>query len=499
MRYAHHGHTRIEAQPSVRAECQLCETELYAACGEIQRWHWRHVNKKDCDPWYSYKSDWHIDWQNKFPESWREVVINKNGVKHIADIQTLKKIVIEFQHSSISTYQIRERESFYQNMLWVINAQEFKDNFRIRSNVNSKLRNLEQEKRYEETVIQDELDDEIKSKKTQIKDLERTIKDNQYKIEQLKDQKDKYRSTLIDIDNFVQNEIIENWAKLHGFWDYNFNDFLRPLEVELKLQTHDITIEIQKSKQLIKEKKNLLDSINELLDTEIEGKQFKLVNYNQLNSKNYHKSIVINKVTLNTFFPEITKFNSEQDFLRYKYLQDKFEFAIDPEETIDQLRNELFNIDKNLQSQTKKLTSIKSKLIDTLSKSIQLELNELNKKEVVLKKANLGQTELYELKKKNLLEIENSKSLKIKKEIQKLEKEYKQHEIEIKITNKGRYTYSWKHERKTWRAANCLILFDVGEDYLFERTADGHFKKVFITDFLKEHLNEKINTTGNKL
>jgi hypothetical protein len=68
---------------------------------------------------------WHIGWKNRFPEENCEVTIRKDGVLHRADILS-RGLVVELQHSSISPKDIRERESFYDRMVWLFDAGPFK-------------------------------------------------------------------------------------------------------------------------------------------------------------------------------------------------------------------------------------------------------------------------------------------------------------------------------------------------------------------------------------
>lgn len=49
----------------------------------------------------------------------------------------------------------------------------------------------------------------------------------------------------------------------------------------------------------------------------------------------------------------------------------------------------------------------------------------------------------------------------------KLDKEHKNDRFRIMRENKGKYTFSWKNERRSWQAAESIIYFDIGEDYLF--------------------------------
>lgn len=66
---------------------------------------------------------WHLSWQNLCTKDSVEVVITKNDKKHIADIYDKKDgLVIEIQHSYISAEDIEERETFYEDMIWIIDT-----------------------------------------------------------------------------------------------------------------------------------------------------------------------------------------------------------------------------------------------------------------------------------------------------------------------------------------------------------------------------------------
>lgn len=114
---------RKHISEAVRGEhgiCPLCGAELLVREGNYRVRHWWHVGGRQCDPdWYEPKGPWHHYWQNQFPESWREFVMERDDVKHIADIRTPTKIVLEIQWSAISHDKILQREDFYQNMIWI--------------------------------------------------------------------------------------------------------------------------------------------------------------------------------------------------------------------------------------------------------------------------------------------------------------------------------------------------------------------------------------------
>lgn len=115
----------VTAKPGRRGECPTCGGELIAKCGEIVSWHWAHVSA-DCDSWSEPETEWHIKWKNCFPIECQEVTVGS----HRADV-LIGGHAIEFQHSSISASEMREREIHYGELTWVIDGREFRDRFSV--------------------------------------------------------------------------------------------------------------------------------------------------------------------------------------------------------------------------------------------------------------------------------------------------------------------------------------------------------------------------------
>jgi hypothetical protein len=126
MMYGKQDKALVLAEPGKQAECPTCSANLIAKCGDTNVWHWAHENK-DCDPWYEPESEWHREWKSHVPKGMTEVVI---GV-HRADIVASNGTIVELQHSPISYNEIRERETFYKNIVWIFDARnwhlKFKD------------------------------------------------------------------------------------------------------------------------------------------------------------------------------------------------------------------------------------------------------------------------------------------------------------------------------------------------------------------------------------
>ena len=107
-----------------RGICQYCGDEMVAKCGRVVIWHWAHMPRYRCDPWWGSETAWHREWKARFPTEWREVVHidEPTGEKHIADVKTQHGLVIEFQHSSMDYGELVSREDFYENMIWVVDG-----------------------------------------------------------------------------------------------------------------------------------------------------------------------------------------------------------------------------------------------------------------------------------------------------------------------------------------------------------------------------------------
>lgn len=120
---------KVLATPDGLATCPCCDEEVVAKCGRIVSWHWAHKSRTDCDPWSEPETPWHAAWKSRYERT--EVVIEKAdgaGVaRHRADAVSKvygRDTVIEFQHSSLEAAAVKERETFYGNMIWIVDACE---------------------------------------------------------------------------------------------------------------------------------------------------------------------------------------------------------------------------------------------------------------------------------------------------------------------------------------------------------------------------------------
>lgn len=126
---------RIKPTKELNGYCPSCGEHLVAKMGEIKIHHWSHKIEGNCN--YKPMTEWHYNWQNKFPEENREIIyVDKDTEeKHIADV-SIDNYVFEFQHSSISIEEFNSRANFYTNklnkkLIWIFDYNEKASNFNL--------------------------------------------------------------------------------------------------------------------------------------------------------------------------------------------------------------------------------------------------------------------------------------------------------------------------------------------------------------------------------
>lgn len=121
-----------DASAEAECYCPICDASLIQRRGAVRHPHFAHKPGRACsETWKVDMSEWHFDWQMRFPKNAQEIVIEYNGQKHRADVM-IDGTVIEFQNSPISMRDFDERNSFYTSagyrVIWLFNlADKFED------------------------------------------------------------------------------------------------------------------------------------------------------------------------------------------------------------------------------------------------------------------------------------------------------------------------------------------------------------------------------------
>ncbi|TDW52091.1 competence protein CoiA-like protein [Flavobacterium sp. 270] len=271
------GKKNTPAYSGQRAVCDFCKKEVIGKCGEIYIWHWQHVHNADCDLWKEGETEWHRVWKNKFPVDWQETIIEKNNEKHIADIFTPNGIVIEFQNSMISSSTIVEREKFYEKMIWVINAQTFKDNLITENKSDAQLAEIELRYLTQRSLLSKHNSVGLQNLKKKQNGLISEIQSREDALEELQSVTDLFKSYNKNAETFAE-QIILIWQSENLFVDSSLIEiisydtiptkktFFRLLG-DLKRNKHFLSAALENSveiEKLSKERKEILTELENL-------------------------------------------------------------------------------------------------------------------------------------------------------------------------------------------------------------------------------------------
>lgn len=86
--------------------------------------YWRLIEGK-YDAWALPNATWNLRWKLEFPEPLVEISIQGDHAKHVADVRTNKGTVLKFQARNLNEQQLREREVFFEQMVWIFRADKW--------------------------------------------------------------------------------------------------------------------------------------------------------------------------------------------------------------------------------------------------------------------------------------------------------------------------------------------------------------------------------------
>lgn len=468
--------------------CPLCGAAFIAHFGQTEPAHWQHAPGADCDLWHEPKTAWHIAWQNKFPEAWQELPMEDEVTdeKHFADVRTDKGLVIEFQNSPITPSTISQRETFYGNMIWVVNANTFKDSFVIASRVKVEVKRFEDTLFMKEFQIKADIDAEIREQEAEVNNLRNELKNAIEDMKKLQKRIDEYQKDITEykglseritkwITNSEGNIEVENGMDLYDYLQRSYKERLLSIMNSICQDTG-----------LPNKTEEELRELTNLEDDEIEGRKVKKISYDKINEGNYSKVYAIARVSQKTLFRDPQKIYDKLELFRYKYSTDKFDFLMDKSEDIIRLQQSGENLKAQKRNHEQELEQVKDEIAQLVKKwlsrqatSSQEELERLNNIQIP------ALTEKYDRERAFLENMQNSKVEKLQAALEDLEQKNENDKWKIRMENKGLYRYKWKREHKAWRAASRPVFFDIGEDYLFEKIDNNSFRKVRMEEFIK--------------
>lgn len=458
-----------------RGICEVCGSEVISKCGTIYPYHWAHKNNKDCDPWYEPKTAWHKKWQDYFPEYLQEVVIKKNDIYHRADILTEKGIVIEIQNSPISEDCLKAREIFYQNMIWIVNGDKFKNNLNSINLLKNKLKKLD-------LSIKLSVRKAIKHKH---------ISNIISKFKKIKS----YNDILITNINIKHTYITEQNNILVLLKTASIEDSIKLIHSKYRGETFkyfnvlsDLKSNIQYCLTEIGTFNKTLDDLLNLPEHIIDGVSYREIIFNRLDLEKFKNIKAILKNDCNSLYKNYISFCSEIELV-YKNSKYDLVYYFDCNYLICDIKKHISDLKDIITIDRIEYDRILNEIINNTIKNINESLIE-NKKII----------NYYKLKHINNLFI----SVRLKRYIRRFKLLHNKNinNIVNNIITKGKiernniinkysnlYVINWKWKRKAWDIATKPVYFDFGYDFLLMKVGEDLYKKVPIKEFLELHIS----------
>jgi competence CoiA-like predicted nuclease len=466
--------------------CPLCNAPVKAYCGEIYEWHWKHKTKNSCDQWFEVETKWHRDWKNKFSSELQEVtVINSNGERHFADIKLNNGLVIELQNSPISPRIIRQRENFYKKMIWILNANKFIGNFKIRSVVNSRLRDLDNQLENEKYNKIRSIEVNIQNLKQQIIQLHQQRFLLMDKLYLLQEKQNTFSNINVAPSLFVKR-MIEHWRDKNRFYEKYISELLYEIEEKYKNRVIQIVKDLNELDKNILNTENEIQMFEKFPDYLIRDVNFKILPF----VNNYKYDITDLKVakqkTLETLLPEIEDIRSLEDLKKYKFKEMDYVILLDISERLVDYKYKLEILKKKKMTTYDELLQYKKEITSLVLSWIEVNITTVDESisTIKIEIANLD-TKITECSndKDSLMDNQN---IEIKKIEENINRKRPRQRTSIMFESKGLYSFRWKHKRKSWNAALKPIYFDLGKDFLFLLVNDFILQKIKLKDFLTD-------------
>lgn len=462
---------KIYPEKGLSGVCPICKNNVISACGEINVWHWRHENLEDCDSFSEGETEWHFNWKMQFPKNWQEVVIkNEHGIIHRADIKTPNNLVLELQNSPISPEEIMCRESFYNNIIWLINAKDFCKNISLRSTVNRLLKNHDE---YNPKNYSFDSKNYLGDERKEILDLFKEIELKEEDIAELKKRINKISTLISTIPEVDLEDDYNNFRYSNIFNDFDFNE----REIIKNQRKHIFTLE-----KNIDDLQSKIQNIESFTNCELEShKEYKYVDAALIPMHKYKKSIFIENIS--SIFPDILIPKSEHEFELLKKNK-KYRLIHNFNERIIELKKEInekkINISKNLEDLENRIIILKNKI-----KIFLTEILEKCNDDVQLLESNLDEI-IIDMNKKveefDDLENESEKYFNLKNDLDIKNHEKERYEIMKRF--KGEYSYIWKNKRKCWDFSTKRKFLDFDNGFIYEIINDSKIKKISKSEFI---------------
>ncbi|NOT73438.1 MAG: hypothetical protein HOP08_00820 [Cyclobacteriaceae bacterium] len=372
-------------------------------------------------------------------------------------------------------------------MLWVINAKSFKQNLILASVVTRRLRPIKLDELDPWVPAEKEYEDKIMALREEIKEFDRKmtpvddlIRQNQRKVDILQKQRN-------DIESLADS-ILDNLYR-DAYLTSDLREITSTIDPSIETKIRGLQKEKRALSEKIESDEKKLKVWSDLEDMDIDHMPFKKIPFNWLTKENYQKARILSKATAESLFQNFEKISSDLAFDRLKHTHVNYIVFYDLNENMEALKHSLDTLRRSLTALESYIPTVRN----SIKASLQGRLSDLiidyearvtrgideSENFVVAKSKVNVQLGMLEMKMEE--EIPNAKKERLK--------EITQEKFSVMREYKGMYDFSWKHERKSWQAANERIFFDTGDGYLFRKLNDHQLLKVSFQEFLQVYGN----------
>ncbi|WP_183580349.1 competence protein CoiA [Mucilaginibacter sp. X5P1] len=479
-----HGQ-RIEPFKNGRSVCPLCGNVLIAHCGDINAWHWHHYKAIDCDSWKEPETAWHLNWKKRWAGNEREVIIEKDGKKHIADIQNKNGIVIEFQNSPISMSTISARETFYGKMFWVINAKNFMEHLNIWSLVTKELKELEEDNRKSLAMDSYFYRTEMEEFRKKIAKKEREIRSTKEQLSSAKFHMESYfknpeQITAVALASMAKWDEMKNGYEEANYYSiYDLTNYFKEYRAHQRTQK-SLAVELEQIEKAI-------HKINIAPPYQAGNILYKILAFQEIVQLKCVVSIAIPIQEQHSMFPIFNAVRSLEQLVSYQHKQAGFLFAIDPVPLLEKLNYQKESVQSKIAEANNTIPDYQTMVISKV-KAYYVHNYELTKKhfdgwQKQLDKYNSELSDLTD----EMESFNQAEQIVIESSREESEKQLEEDRSHTMRRWKGLYGFRWKNERKSWSETGSPVFFDIGKDYLFQRTGPKTLRKVSLAIFLNKY------------
>ena len=232
--------------------------------------------------------------------------------------------------------------------------------------------------------------------------------------------------------------------------------------------------------------------IESLQEMSVEQHVYQIIplEYEKAIKKFYTAIVLVDKQSMNTFFPKTRRIESEFELSKILLRKEDYCFCMDFTQELIKFKEEKERLESEIQTYQIAIEQEKQSIAERLGAWLHTKINKLEEEQGRLEQKYQQEQKELIAEQEKLTAIRNHNPVSQQQQIRALQREQKAQRYEIMREKKGLYTLSWKYARDVWLEADCPVFFDIGEEYLFEFDHLRTLRKV--------PKNELINTWRNE-